>query len=135
VSTMPSLVRLFVVHATSIVMLISLSSAGNFSSCSNVVGSAFYASLDEFHPTYLYVAGLLERGVRTLIYVGEYDWICNWVGNSRWVERLEWSGGEEYRATSEGTWKFEGEDAGRKRTAGNLSFVTIRGAGHMVGAL
>ena len=52
---------------------------GNFTSCSSVVGSAFRANLDGYHPTYHYVAALLERGVRTLIYVGAYDWICNWV--------------------------------------------------------
>jgi hypothetical protein len=28
-------------------------------------------------PTYYWVAGLLERGVRTLIYVGEYERVCN----------------------------------------------------------
>lgn len=28
-----------------------------------------------------YVTSLLDRGVKALIYVGMYDWICNWVGN------------------------------------------------------
>ncbi len=26
-----------------------------------------------------YLAALLERGIRALIYVGDTDWICNWV--------------------------------------------------------
>ena len=34
---------------------------------------------DMFFPTELYIGALLERGVRVLIYVGENDWICNWV--------------------------------------------------------
>lgn len=29
-----------------------------------------------------YLAALLERGVRALIYVGATDWICNWVNPS-----------------------------------------------------
>jgi carboxypeptidase C (cathepsin A) len=86
-----------------------------------------------FHPTHLWVAGLLERDIRALIYVGEYDWICNWIGNSRWVEALEWSGSEGYKSTKEGVWEMEGEVKGRKRTWGGLTFATIRGAGHMVG--
>jgi hypothetical protein len=28
-----------------------------------------------------YVASLLHSGIRVLIYVGTYDWICNFVGN------------------------------------------------------
>lgn len=64
----------------------------NFSSCSNAVGYAFYKTLDEYRNTQYYVAALLERGVRVLIYVGTYDWICNWVGNERWTLAMEWSG-------------------------------------------
>jgi carboxypeptidase C (cathepsin A) len=68
-----------------------------FSSCAHDVGARFNARYDRFHPTYHYVAALLERGIRVLIYVGEYDWICNWVGNRAWTEALEWSGGDAYR--------------------------------------
>ncbi|KAJ7288107.1 Alpha/Beta hydrolase protein [Mycena rebaudengoi] len=39
-----------------------------------------------------YVAALLERNVRVLVYAGSYDWVCNWVGNERWTLALEWSG-------------------------------------------
>ena len=33
----------------------------------------------------------LEAGIRVLIYVGTEDWICNWMGNKRWVSSLAWS--------------------------------------------
>ena len=35
--------------------------------------------MDRAFPAQLYIAALLERGVRVLIYVGANDWICNWV--------------------------------------------------------
>lgn len=41
----------------------------NFTSCSSDVGQAFGATQDILHPTADYVAALLERGVRVLIYV------------------------------------------------------------------
>lgn len=53
--------------------------SANFSSCSNEVGAAFTAANDDMFPTQFYIAALLERGVRVLIYVGANDWICNWV--------------------------------------------------------
>ena len=47
-------------------------SIGNFTSCSNAVGAAFGRTQDVAYPTYLYVAQLLERGIKVLVYVGEY---------------------------------------------------------------
>lgn len=107
----------------------------DFRSCSPAVGAAFHAQLDSLHPTQHYVGALLERGVRALIYVGEFDWICNWVGNEAWTRQLEWTGGDAFRGESMGTWKFEGREAGRVRSSGGLTFATIKGAGHMVSLL
>jgi carboxypeptidase C (cathepsin A) len=106
--------------------------APEFATINNEVTTAFRSVLDGWRPTTPYVAALLERGVRVLVYVGENDWACNWVGNAAWTEQLEWSGGDGYRATPEGVWQMDGEVKGRHRVSGGLSFVTIRGAGHMV---
>ncbi|KAJ7701794.1 peptidase S10 serine carboxypeptidase [Mycena rosella] len=111
--------------------------AANFTSCSNDVGRLFGARLDKWvAPTQHYVAGLLDRGVRVLIYAGTYDWQCNWVANRMWVDKLEWSGQAEYAALEWAEWWVEGQEgkAGEVRQAPGspLAFVTIRGAGHMV---
>jgi cathepsin A (carboxypeptidase C) len=56
-------------------------SVGNFTACSPKVSFLFNQNMDEYtHQTQFYVAELLERGVRVLVYAGTYDWICNWVG-------------------------------------------------------
>ena len=53
---------------------------GNFSFSSASVARAFDATLDWYNfPATDYIAALLERGVRALIFAGEDDWICNWV--------------------------------------------------------
>ncbi|THU81039.1 hypothetical protein K435DRAFT_938140 [Dendrothele bispora CBS 962.96] len=61
----------------------------DFSSCFYTVGHAFNLAQDTLQrSTPSYVAGLLERGVRILIYVGELDWTCDWLGNEKmdaWV--------------------------------------------------
>ncbi|KAF7342016.1 Carboxypeptidase [Mycena venus] len=111
--------------------------AANFSSCSNAVGTLFNARLDKWAvPTQFYVTGLLDRGIRVLIYAGTYDWQCNWVANRMWVDKLEWSGREAYAALEWADWGVGGKQgkAGEvKQSEGSpLSFVTIRGAGHMV---
>lgn len=105
---------------------------GNFTFCSDAVGELFVQNLDEFRPTYNYVAALLERGVDALIYVGKNDWICNHVGNEAWTVQLEWSGHDEFAGQALREWKVDGEVAGMTRSANGLTFATIDGAGHMV---
>ncbi|KDR70070.1 hypothetical protein GALMADRAFT_255459 [Galerina marginata CBS 339.88] len=104
----------------------------NFSSCSHDVGGAFGATQDILHPTKDYVAALLERGVRVLIYVGAYDWICNHVGNERWTLALEWSGHSEFAGQELRDWLVDSKPAGKTRSAQGFTFATIAGAGHMV---
>ncbi|KAI0779113.1 serine carboxypeptidase [Irpex lacteus] len=107
-------------------------SGRNFSGCSNEVGARFNANLDGVFPSPFYIAALLERGIRTLIYVGANDWICNWIGNQNMLLNLDWTGSDAFKASELREWKVDGEVAGQTRSAGKLTFVTIDGAGHMV---
>ena len=38
------------------------------------------------------LAPLLDDGIPILIYNGDKDYICNWVGGLAWVSALEWTG-------------------------------------------
>jgi len=105
---------------------------GNFSSCSNDVNAAFHRHQDIFHSSFNHVAALLERNVKVLIYVGTYDWICNWVGNEKWTLALEWTGKEEFGKQELRDWKVNGKVVGKTRSAEGLTFATVDGAGHMV---
>ena len=104
----------------------------NFTSCSSEVGRGFIRTLDAYRPTQHYVAALLERGVKALIYVGKNDWICNHVGNERWTLDLEWTKHDEFSSQPLREWIVDGKAAGMTRSAGGLTFATIEGAGHMV---
>ncbi|KAJ7615848.1 serine carboxypeptidase [Roridomyces roridus] len=109
----------------------------NFSSCSPTVGEAFNVYSDTLRVNEDYVGALLERGVRVLIYVGTYDWICNWVGNERWTLALEWSGKEAFNKEALRPWAVGGDligkgRAGLVRSAKGLTFLTVDAAGHMV---
>ncbi|THU81043.1 hypothetical protein K435DRAFT_785193 [Dendrothele bispora CBS 962.96] len=65
----------------------------HFSPCSSIVEQAFDLTQDILQPsTPSHVAGLLERGLRMLIYVGDLNRACNWLGNEYWTLGSEWSG-------------------------------------------
>ncbi|KAG7090430.1 hypothetical protein E1B28_009549 [Marasmius oreades] len=103
----------------------------NFTTINWEVNKAFTTTQDLLHPATFHTAALLERGVRVLIYVGTYDWICNWIGNERWTLDLEWSGKEGFREQRLREWVVDGKVAGKMRRLGGLTFVTVDGAGHM----
>ena len=82
--------------------------------------------------TWLYVAGLLERKIPVISYVGTYDWICNYIGNEAWLEALEWTGSKGYKSAEFRDWEVDGKVAGYTKTFNGLTFATVQGAGHMV---
>lgn len=94
---------------------------GNFTSCSASVGLDFNLHLDRTGQTWLYVANLLERGVKVLSYVGSFDWICNHIGNQAWLESLEWSGKEGFNAEKLSDWRVDHKVAGSYKSYGNLA--------------
>lgn len=115
--------------------LLGVESPSNFSACSNEVGELFDKHMDKYAvPTQHYVSGLLDRGVRVLIYAGTYDWQCNWVSNKMWTDALEWHGSERYAKEEMRDWHVGGKKAGEVKGSfiDGMAFVSIRGAGHMV---
>ncbi|KAF8495647.1 serine carboxypeptidase [Russula emetica] len=103
-----------------------------FSACSPTVGMAFNAAQDGLHSSADYVSALLARRVRVLVYVGTYDWICNWIGNEAWTLALEWHGQQDFAALPLREWKVDGHAVGKTRSAHGLTFATVDAAGHMV---
>ncbi|KAG6431893.1 hypothetical protein SASPL_103465 [Salvia splendens] len=75
---------------------------------------------------------LLQEGIKLLIYAGEYDLICNWLGNLRWVENMRWSGRRRFVSAKLAPFKVGGMEAGGMKSYGGLSFLKVYNAGHMV---
>jgi hypothetical protein len=48
---------------------------------------------------------------------------------------LEWSGQSEFVKQELRSWKVDGEKVGSVRSSGPFTFVTVDGAGHMVGSV
>jgi len=76
-----------------------------------------------------YVADLLNAGVPALIYAGDLDFICNYMGNRAWTLKLDWEHKKCFNAAEEHDWN---DGAGLARTAHGLTFLQVYDAGHMV---
>ncbi|XP_044505276.1 serine carboxypeptidase-like [Mangifera indica] len=102
----------------------------DFVSCSSRVYEAML--VDWMRNLEVGIPALLEDGIRVLIYAGEYDLICNWLGNSKWVHAMEWSGQKEFEAAPPLPFAVDGAEAGQMKSHGPLSFLKVHDAGHMV---
>ncbi|CAN6615870.1 carboxypeptidase Y [Trichomonascus vanleenenianus] len=104
----------------------------SFESCSNSVGTAFSLTGDGSKPFHRDIADLLEQEIPVLIYAGDKDFICNWVGNEMWTNALEWSGGEEFRSAEVRDWYVNDTHAGTVQSYEHFTFLRVFDAGHMV---
>ncbi|GAB5585821.1 hypothetical protein Unana1_00721 [Umbelopsis nana] len=104
-----------------------------YESCQNQVGFRFGLSADgpkNFAPQ---VAEILAAGIRVLIYAGDQDCICNWVGNKAWLLELDWTGKKGFQETEDEEWFswLTQQPAGEIRSYENLTFLRVYDAGHM----
>ncbi|XP_051134283.1 serine carboxypeptidase-like [Andrographis paniculata] len=102
----------------------------DFVSCSSTVYEAMVS--DWMRNLEVGIPTLLEDGIKLLVYAGEYDLICNWLGNSRWVHAMEWSGQKQFVAARTLPFTVDGVEAGLQKGYGVLSFLKVHDAGHMV---
>ncbi|CAM8970547.1 unnamed protein product [Rhodiola kirilowii] len=102
----------------------------DFVSCSSTVYEAMV--VDWMRNLEVGIPALLEDGINLLIYAGEYDLICNWLGNSRWVHAMEWSGQKDFKVSPTVSFSVDGKEAGQLKNHGPLTFLKVHDAGHMV---
>ncbi|KAI7737284.1 hypothetical protein M8C21_020041 [Ambrosia artemisiifolia] len=102
----------------------------DFVSCSDAVHNAMLN--DWMRDLEVGIPTLLEQGIELLVYAGEYDLICNWLGNSRWVDAMVWSGQKNFVTASNVPFVVGGKEAGVMKNYGPLTFLKVHNAGHMV---
>lgn len=106
----------------------------HFESCNFDINRNFLFNGDWMKPYHRAVTDLLEKGLPILVYAGDKDFICNWLGNRAWTDELPWSHHEEFSSEKIRDWtaSITGEKAGQVKSFDNLTYLRIYGGGHMV---
>lgn len=108
-----------------------------WSDCNHVVALPFELLGDWMHSYQQKLPDQLASGIRVLMYAGDQDYICNWLGNQAWTKALAWPGKTEFNNAMvqnyTRTTRFNHTvTIGELRTAKGFSFLRVFNAGHMV---
>lgn len=87
---------------------------------------------DWFADLELVIPDILASGVRMLVYSGTEDFICNWFGGRDWVSKMVWPGQAAYNKHPWADWTVDDVNAGVYKEHGNVQFLGVANAGHMV---
>lgn len=106
----------------------------SYDSCNFDVNRNFLFHGDWMQPFHRLVPSIIEQ-IPVLIYAGDADFICNWLGNRAWSHALEWPGKKSFNRAGLEDLRLDGgkgERYGQVKSSGNFTFLRVHAAGHMV---
>jgi len=99
-------------------------------SCNRIVNMAFQHDwMKNFHTL---IPDMLADNLKVLIYAGDVDYICNWLGNKKWALAMEWPHSTDFGSAEDKPYMVNGNVAGRIRASNGFHFMQVHQAGHMV---
>lgn len=104
-----------------------------FDTCNGAVNAQFQRKGDEIYPYVDDFHKLLDDyNLPVLVYAGDHDYICNWLGNYFWTNALDWSGKSGFNSAPYTFWKPNGKAVGEIKNYKHFTFLRVYDAGHMV---
>ncbi|KAI7940842.1 hypothetical protein MJO28_013127 [Puccinia striiformis f. sp. tritici] len=112
----------------------AIGAESKFTECADGPYKDFTTTGDDARSSTPALAKLLNKGLRTVIWAGDRDFICNTLGGYRSISAMDWQYADEFRKAPWTMLRFKGQDAGRYKKAGPLTYITVFGAGHQIPA-
>jgi len=102
-----------------------------WASCNNTVGGRFHPV--DYEESFMFdVPLVLAAKYQVLIYSGNKDLICNYLGGIEWMSAMQWPGQQSWLQATNTTWHSDGKIAGYAKNFENLTWLEVVDAGHMV---
>ncbi|KAF2429796.1 putative carboxypeptidase S1 [Tothia fuscella] len=73
---------------------------------------------------------VVNAGVQVLIWAGDTDWICNWMGNLATANTVDFPGKAKFASSPLIPYTVNGKKKGEFKAVDNLSFLNVYEAGH-----
>lgn len=110
----------------------AIGAQSTYQECPNAPYNKFSATGDDSRSLLSTLSTVVQSGIKVTLFAGDADFICNWYGNQDVANSLTFSQQTAFRAASLAPYTVNGVQNATFKTAGNLGFVRVFGAGHEV---
>ncbi|CDO77361.1 hypothetical protein BN946_scf184787.g10 [Trametes cinnabarina] len=115
-------------------ILEKIGAQGRYSECSNPVDDQFSRTGDDARTLLPQLAALANARLKILIWAGDADINCNWIGGHQSVLAMDWYGNETLHRTPFTNMTIGGKPVAAIQNVDNFSFARVYEAGHEVPA-
>ena len=78
------------------------------------------------------LSSVVQSGVRTVVYFGDADYICNYEGGLQAANNVTYAGTAKFNAAALSSYTVNGKASGLFKTQGKFSYLQVFKAGHEV---
>lgn len=110
----------------------AIGAKSTYSECPTAPYNKFASTGDNSRSFLTQLSDVVNKGITTVIWAGDADFICNWFGNQAAAEAVTYSGQNAFKAKALAPYNVGGKQGGTFKTEGKLSFLRVFGAGHEV---
>ncbi|EIW52048.1 alpha/beta-hydrolase [Trametes versicolor FP-101664 SS1] len=115
-------------------ILDKIGAQGRYAECSNPVGNQFSRTGDDARTLLPQLAALANSRLKMLIWAGDADINCNWLGGHASVLAMDWYGNETLHRTPLTNITIHGTPVAAVQNVDNFSFARVYQAGHEIPA-
>ncbi|KAG1881409.1 Alpha/Beta hydrolase protein [Suillus tomentosus] len=105
-----------------------------YEECSDAPYEKFVKTGDGARTWLLQLSALVNSRMKILIWAGDTDLVCNWLGGHASVLAMDWYGNETLHNTPLTNMTIDGKPVAAVQNVDNFSFARVYGAGHEVPA-
>ncbi|KAJ9131642.1 Carboxypeptidase [Pleurostoma richardsiae] len=114
------------------IILAKIGAISPYKECGEVPYAKFAATGDSARPFLDTLSDVVDRGVQVLIWAGDADWICNYLGGLYVVGNLTFIGSSSFAQKQVEPYTVDGAEYGLFKTQDNISWLQVYEAGHEV---
>lgn len=122
----------YVNYLSSSTVKAKIGATSTYGECPNAPYNKFASTGDNPRSLLPELSSVIQSGIRVVVWAGDADWICNWVGNYYAAQAVTFAGQAAFRAKGLTNYNVKGVSGGQFKTQDNFSFLRVYGAGHEV---
>jgi len=124
----------YVNYLADVSVLSKIGATSTYSECSTSVDDLFVKTGDDARTWLPELSALVDSRLKTLIWAGDADINCNWLGGHASVLAMDWYGNATLHSTPMTNITIDGTAVAAVQNVDNFSFARVYGAGHEVPA-